>query len=314
MRLIRYTACLTFIWFIGYVMSLPALAQAENANAIGTVVYLKGTVLAEQPDQTNRTLLMDMPILRRDIITTGKHSTIEIRFNDESHFSQGAEARTVIDEFLYQSPETSTLLLKVGVGTVRYLTGKIVQQNPEAFRLSTPLANIGIRGTEVYAIVTPMLEELGVLELSPGHTVEISNAGFRRRITQPNHAVRVTPDQRMTVPGPVTPKDRLGIIQAAPMASRGETPAAKESTRSELENRLKTLESAVERRKAGLGPLGAEAPYSSLFDIYRLKEQQREVAAEKATMGKVPMGSDSREGPGKKTEEGSNEAGAADGP
>ena len=123
----------------------PAVPAADVPDeAIGEVVYLAGTVVAEQPDGRTRPLDMEKPVMAGETIVTRTRSSVEIVFKDQSVFSQGPDSRTLLNEFIY-SPDNPApkMLLEVGVGTVRYVTGKLVRQNPDGFALKMPPATIG---------------------------------------------------------------------------------------------------------------------------------------------------------------------------
>lgn len=210
-------------------------------DAIGEVVYMMGSVSAMQPDGTIRKLGLKKEVIPRDVIMTGTRSNVEIIFKDKSVFSQGADSSTSLDEFVYSDdPSASKMLLKMGAGTFRYVTGKIVKQNPDAFALQTPTTTIGIRGTEVFAESTPEQEEVGVLDMTPGHAVDVSAVNDKKTITRAGYSVKATPDGRLSDPAPTDPATRARVMKAAPQTTQGKS--------ARLLKMKKTL-------KAGLTPL-----------------------------------------------------------
>lgn len=274
-----YFKRLTALFILVCALAFPAQAARaaeEPDQGIGQVVYLAGTVVAEQPDGTTRLLDMEKPVMAGEAIVTRTKSSVEIVFNDQSVFSQGPDTRTVLDEFVY-SPENKSpkMLLKVGVGTVRYVTGKLVQQNPDGFALELPTATIGIRGTGVFAEVTPQREEAGVLEMTPGHTVTVSTATQTQTISRAGFSVTATPDGRLSPPAPTAPETRARVIQAAPQTTQGERPGAATTSPGELQNRIDAFEAATDRTKSGLAGVGSRPDYGALHNLSLQEEGKR---------------------------------------
>ncbi|MEZ7198555.1 FecR family protein [Pseudodesulfovibrio karagichevae] len=233
-------------------------------DAIGEVVSLAGTVTAQGADGAVRKLGLNHPVAPRDVIVTGSHSNVEILFHDRSVLSQGPDSRTAIDDFVYAAdPSASKILLKVGTGTFRYVTGQIVRQNPDAFALDTPTTTIGIRGTEVFAENTAESEEIGVLSMTPGHEVDVSSGGVAKTISRAGYSV-MSVGGRLSDPAPTDPATRARVMKAAPQTTQGESAAP---GRSDIDSRVRAFAEAIGRTKGGLGSLEDRPDYNALHNI-----------------------------------------------
>lgn len=248
---------------------VPAAARAADPvparpDAIGEVVSLSGTVTAQGADGAARKLGPNHPVIPRDVIVTGSRSHVEILFRDRSVLSQGPDSRTSIDDYVYAAdPSASKMLLKVGTGTFRYVTGQIVKQNPDAFALETPTTTIGIRGTEVFAESTDAGEEIGVLSMTPGHQVDVSAGTVRKTIARAGYSV-MSVDGRLSAPAPTDPATRARVIKAAPQTTQGEAGAP---GRTDLERRVEAFAQAIDRTKGSLGGLTGRPDYNALHNI-----------------------------------------------
>lgn len=84
-----------------------------------------------------------------DTVKTGSDGSVGITFQDNSLLSAGPNSELVIERFVFDSTthqgEFDTRLKK---GTLAVVSGKIVKQSPEAMRIKTPAAIMGVRGTE----------------------------------------------------------------------------------------------------------------------------------------------------------------------
>ena len=248
---------------------IPASVRAMDSEparpgAIGEVISLTGSVTAQGADGAMRKLDLNQPVVPKDVIVTGSRSNVEILFKDRSVFSQGPESRTVLDDYVYSAePSASKMLLKVGTGTFRYVTGEIVKQNPDAFALETPTTTIGIRGTEVFAESTDEGEEIGVLSMTPGHQVNVSAGSVSKTITRAGYSVKSV-DGRLSDPAPTDPATRARVMKAAPQTSQGEagTPG-----RSDRDRRLETFAEVIGKSKGALGSLDDKPDYNVLHNI-----------------------------------------------
>ena len=194
--------------------------------------------------------------------------------------SQGPSARTSLDEFVYSdTASASRILLKLGAGTLRYVTGEVVKQNPDAFSLITPATTVGIRGTEVFVEISDEQEEIGVFSMTPGHVVEISTQKEQKTIDRVGLSVKTTPDGGLSNPEATDPQTRDRVIGAAPQTTQGEisgTPASK----IDLERMIDAFTGAISRNKGALGSLGDHPDYGDIHSVSLQESARRSTESE----------------------------------
>ena len=265
-KLLHLAITVAFLVCLVPLGAFGADAPENLPGAIGEVVYMVGTVTAEQADGTVRKLDLKKQVAQKDVIVTGIRSSVEIIFKDESVFSQGSNARISMDEFVYTGKASaSKLLFKMGTGTFRYVTGQIVKQNPDGFALETPTTTIGIRGTEVFATVTPELERVGNLEITAGHTMSVGPQTIDRSM----FAVSVNPlTGTVSAPEPVSAEEAAAVVRAAPMTTKGELGATNEDV-DDMTRKVDAHKANIDRTK---GSLGTGKPHYP--DLHTLSLQQ----------------------------------------
>jgi len=122
---------------------MPALA-----GEAGRVKVSRGEVQIER-DGKRLPAPVGATIQVRDTVKTGPDGSVGITFQDNSLLSAGPNSELVIERFVFDSTthkgEFDTALKK---GTLAVVSGKIVKQSPEAMRVKTPAAIMGVRGTE----------------------------------------------------------------------------------------------------------------------------------------------------------------------
>ena len=135
-----------------------ALAFAANASEVGQVKTAKGTVHLERGGQ-RVAAQPGTPVREGDLLVTGADGAAGLTFSDNSLLSVGPSSSLAIDRYAFD-PTThagrfdSTLRR----GTLAGVSGKIVKQAPEAMRVRTPGAIMGVRGTEFAVRVSPQGE------------------------------------------------------------------------------------------------------------------------------------------------------------
>ena len=87
--------------------------------------------------------------------TQGK---VRITFEDQTRVQVNENSKLVIDDFVYDPKSKSgKVALNMALGTVRYASGQIAKNSPQAVSVNTPSATVSVRGTDFTATV----DELG---------------------------------------------------------------------------------------------------------------------------------------------------------
>jgi hypothetical protein len=130
-----------------------AAAQPAGAGRVKTVsgevfVVRKGTATPAQAGDV---------LQQGDGIRTGKDGRAGITLKDETRLSLGPNSDVRIDQFVY-APGQGRLgfALRIARGVIAYVSGRIAKLSPDAVRLETPSAILGVRGTRfVIRVDTP---------------------------------------------------------------------------------------------------------------------------------------------------------------
>lgn len=133
----------------GLIAAAVAVASGSAlAEQAGRVSFVTGDVRATASDGSTRSLA------RGDIINTGdKISTgagrLQLRFTDGGFVSLQPNTVFGVDQYLYANkpPEETSLFFSLLQGGMRTVTGAIGKVNKQSYKVRTPVATIGIRGT-----------------------------------------------------------------------------------------------------------------------------------------------------------------------
>jgi len=153
----------------------PAPATSAAQAPAGEITLLVGRATAASPAGVFRNLAKGAPVYRGDVISTAPDSYLNIKFADRGLTFLKPNTLFEIEDFRYTPPASppapapqagkpavapvtppatpgaSIALFRLLRGGLRTVTGLVGKDNREQYRLRTPVATIGIRGTDYFA-------------------------------------------------------------------------------------------------------------------------------------------------------------------
>ena len=143
-------------WFGACVFVLATTAvSAQEPAAIGRIKIASGSVFIVRaggllPAQAGQ------DVFEADGLRTGPDGRIGITLKDDTRVSLGPSSEVRLDRFAY-APGDGQLgfVLRMVRGAAAYVSGRIAKLSPDAVRLETPQAIVGVRGTTLAIRVTP---------------------------------------------------------------------------------------------------------------------------------------------------------------
>jgi hypothetical protein len=151
-------------------LSLSSVTKAAPDAGVGEVIFTVGEV---------KVLGSNAPLKRGDALAvgqtllTGSNGHVHIRFIDQAFVSVRPGSELRIEQYAYDQTEPKNNRIKFSLvkGTSRFITGKAGQAAKQNFRLNTPVAAVGIRGTDFVAQVandvTRVAVQQGGVSVSP---------------------------------------------------------------------------------------------------------------------------------------------------
>ena len=132
-------------------VSTPVFAQAPAGRiktASGAAFIVRGgKALPAVPGQS---------VFASDHLRTGPDGTLGVTLKDATRLSLGPASELRVERFVY-APESGglSMVIKFVRGAAAYVSGRIAKLAPDAVRLETPTAIVGVRGTTVAVLVEP---------------------------------------------------------------------------------------------------------------------------------------------------------------
>ncbi len=116
----------------------------------------------------------EVPIRSGDRIRTGPDGHVQLRFADGGLISIQPGSDFRVDSWVYDSQRQRSFF-ELMQGSIRAVSGRIGKRDPDDWRLRTPTATIGIRGTAFSVHEAPSCPVAGCpAGIEPGLTVEVT--------------------------------------------------------------------------------------------------------------------------------------------
>ena len=187
-----------------------AVAQVQAQDRAAEVVRMTGTANAVTETGGSRDLSAGDDLFQGDRIETAADSSIRMRFSDGSAFSLGENAAMSVDAYSYQENSAgNSFTSSIFKGVFRFVSGFIARQRARSMGVRTPVATIGIRGTQVAGEVDATSARIMLLEPegeARPTSIEVSNAFGSVVVDEPGFGTEV-PDAN----SPPSPPRRMQL-------------------------------------------------------------------------------------------------------
>ncbi|MGO1119646.1 FecR family protein [Rhodovibrionaceae bacterium A322] len=147
---------------------------AENVGRAEQAVNLVTASL----DSQDRQVVSADPVFQQELVSTGARSATKLVFLDGTELTLGENADVTLDEFVYNSGAKSSFVLNVTKGALRFVSGDLPSS---AYKIKTPVATLGVRGTDIEILVS----RGGMTRLFVRSGMAIMGNGFGRQVLIP---------------------------------------------------------------------------------------------------------------------------------
>lgn len=212
--------------------ALLAGSPAKAADPVGTVervvVYAYGTA----PSQARQPVYKFDKVIFGERLETVEKGSLKIAFIDNTTLFLGSKSNLVIDSYLFDPASAKeSLVLKASTGAFRFVTGTI---SKTAVSIQTPVAQIGIRGTDFSMSV----EENGktVIAVDSG-AIEVSTAqSTTPTVVDAGDVANISPDGSVSLGALSEAPNDIGLTEAGSTdgnaPSDGDSPGSSSSSSS----------------------------------------------------------------------------------
>ena len=152
--LLSFIACFALMGQVS-AQTLVANVSAPNAAAtasVGKVAVSVGEAKRIASSGKTDSLQVGLALSTGDKIVTGPDAVAILVFSDEGRISVRPDSELIIKHYEVDPKGVNTRIeLELTKGTIRQISGNGSRSQPEKYRLNTPIAVIGVRGTDFLA-------------------------------------------------------------------------------------------------------------------------------------------------------------------
>jgi hypothetical protein len=182
---------------VAVLLALPC-GEAAAQEAIGTVSRIQGEASGTLGGAT-RPVVANASVFLDEVLSTGEAARLEVTFTDSTRLTLGEKATLTLGTYVFNPAARRRTIQFALVGAVRFVSGKLSKLVSSRVSLTTPVASVGIRGTDFFA--GPIDDQaLGVLLIEGA--VSVSNAAGQRLLNRPGQGTNIAAPG--APPGPVT--------------------------------------------------------------------------------------------------------------
>jgi len=136
------------LFAVGALLAAVLYSSALLAeDSAGMVVASRGEVIALS-NGGSRELKQGDFIYQNDEIITSNRSFAVLQFVDGAKVTVRPDSTMIIEQYLYAGNDSDAAELNLVQGGLRVITGAMAKSNPENYKVRTPVALMGVRGTE----------------------------------------------------------------------------------------------------------------------------------------------------------------------
>jgi len=126
-------------------LGLSTVAVADDSS--GMVVASRGEVIALSNGGSRELKQGDFIYVNDEIMTSGRSFAV-LQFTDGAKVTVRPDSTLIIEQYLYAGNNDDEATLNLVSGGLRVITGAMAKSNPENYKVRTPVALMGVRGTE----------------------------------------------------------------------------------------------------------------------------------------------------------------------
>ncbi|MCB2107637.1 MAG: FecR domain-containing protein, partial [Rhodobacteraceae bacterium] len=153
------------------IIALTAPLPAFAVDAVGEIAAFAGSGTIDRGGQVIP-FSQGAEIAADDLLATGPDGKVQVRFTDETELTLGPNADILIDEFVFANTDNDGAVFNLISGPARFVTGRLERARGKGIDVTTPVASIGIRGTDFF---TEYSGDKLAVALFSGYKVDVTN-------------------------------------------------------------------------------------------------------------------------------------------
>ncbi|MDT8281466.1 MAG: FecR domain-containing protein [Gammaproteobacteria bacterium] len=148
------------------------LVKPAQLKKVGLVDEVSGSVVAVDKSKVSRKLEAGSSVYLGDKVITGESGSVRLKMIDDAVLDLGCFSIMVIEKYALNTTNRSSII-NLLQGSLNKVTGKIGKLADDIYELKTPVASVGVRGTEYALRVFQSKGCGGTIDADDGLYVEV---------------------------------------------------------------------------------------------------------------------------------------------
>jgi len=208
---LRFLSCITLATFLPVSMLYAAPA--------GQITQASGKVTVSSPQKQPKSAGSGDPVESGEVVTLGDGASAVVKFQDGQIIALQSKTIFKVDNYKYDQAalDKSESFFTLVQGGLRAITGLIGGSHKEGWKLATPTATMGIRGTDFMVVVNQGI----FVRVDAGAVSATNSAGTAVLTAGQTAAVATGSTLGVAVPAYAVPAGTFGELSAISVASAG---------------------------------------------------------------------------------------------
>jgi FecR protein len=149
-KVLRSIGCRWLLLLAVLILSDPIEFAHAAESDVGSISDVKGKAELVSSGQ-NAAAAKGATVHLNDELKTGADGYLQVTFRDDTVLTLAENARVVIDRYVFDPDQgVGDVLLTTTQGAFRFATGRLKELSKKDIQVSTPVADVGVRGTEFW--------------------------------------------------------------------------------------------------------------------------------------------------------------------
>jgi len=181
-------------WLTALLLGLGSMASAADTPVIaGQVELVEGEVKIIDGKGAERVPQVGENVFEGDTLQSGQNGELHARMLDHAFIAVRANTQLKITSYQAQGADSDSVVFSLLKGTFRSITGWVGKLNRKNYKVQTPNATLGIRGTDHEPLYVAETDEDDAEANQPGTYDKVNTGGTV--IESPFGTVEVAPEQ-----------------------------------------------------------------------------------------------------------------------
>jgi hypothetical protein len=169
-----------------FLLAAIELAPANAQTRVGEAAVIKNEVVRVAGSASSQINVGDA-VLRDEVVHTGLESAARLVMADSTNLSLGPNSTVKLDRMVFNDEHSyREIAIRLTTGAFRFVTG---HSEKTAYKISTSLATIGVRGTILHIL---SLRGKTIVELEDGKSRVCASGGLCIELTEPGDTAVIT--------------------------------------------------------------------------------------------------------------------------